>query len=172
MSGRQRLAVVLAVLVAGCTGALDGATTSPTPRASVAAEGMATVVERIVDGDTLVVAHLEERVRLIGIDSPETPQDGPAECFGREAAAHLADLVPPGTQVRVVFDVERTDRYGRPLGHLFRADDGAFVNLAMVRDGYASTLTIPPNVAHEAALVAAQREAREAGRGLWGACRS
>lgn len=158
---RRRVALaLLGLLVAGCTGTIDGAS----------GDGLATTVERIVDGDTLVVGDLDERVRLIGIDTPETPRGEPAECFGREATAHLAALVPPGTDVRVVFDVERTDRFGRPLGYLYRVRDDLFVNLAMVRDGYASTLTIPPNVTHEEAFVAAQREAREAGRGLWAAC--
>ena len=164
MSRARVLVAVLGLLVAGCTGALDGSGSEPR-------DGLATVVDRIVDGDTLVVADLDERVRLIGIDTPETPRGEPAECFGREATGHLEGLVPPGTAVRVVFDIEREDRFGRPLGYLYRASDDLFVNLAMVRDGYASTLTIPPNVTHEDALVRAQRDAREAGRGLWGACR-
>lgn len=170
MTRPRLLLVALGLLVAGCTGALDGAEApaAGTPSGGV---GLPTVVERIVDGDTLVVADLDERLRLIGIDTPETPSGEPPDCFGREATAHLGRLVPPGTAVRVVFDVERTDRYDRPLGYLYRADDGAFVNLAMVRDGYATTLTIPPNVAHEDAFVDAQRQARGAGRGLWGACR-
>lgn len=132
---------------------------------------LVTTVTRIVDGDTLRLADLEARLRLIGVDAPETRHpDRGVECFGREAAERLEELVPPGTRVRVVWDVERRDRYDRPLGYLHRAEDGLFVNLQMVRDGYASAYTVPPNVAHADEFVAAQRAAREAGRGLWSAC--
>lgn len=128
------------------------------------------VVERIVDGDTLVVDG-GTRVRLIGIDTPETVDPRrPVECFGQEASGHLTELVPPGTAVRLVYDVERLDRYERTLAYLYRSADGLFVNAAMVRDGYASSYTVPPNVAHADEFVALQREAREAGRGLWGEC--
>lgn len=113
-----------------------------------AAKGNATVVA-ITDGDTLRVriSGVEERVRLIGIDTPETHgRGGLRECFGAEATERLKKLVPPGTSVR--------------LG----------VNLAMARDGYAAALTIPPNVTHADAFRDAVAEAREAGRGLWSAC--
>ena len=131
-----------------------------------------TTVTRIVDGDTLYVADLQERIRLIGIDAPETrhPQRGVA-CFGREATEHLRELVPPGTAVVVTFDVEREDRYDRPLGYLWRGADDLFVNLAMVEDGYAQVLTVPPNVRYTDRFVAAQRQAREARGGLLSACR-
>ncbi|MDP8927682.1 MAG: thermonuclease family protein [Actinomycetota bacterium] len=188
--------VAFAVLVAafgavGCTAdsslSPQSGVTTPTPTASWQPEatpsvrdasphaalpaGLATTVTRIVDGDTLYVADLPERVRLIGIDTPETrhPNKG-VECYGREASARLAELVPPGTRVRLEFDVERHDRYGRPLAYVWRADDPLHVNLAMVRDGYAQAYTVPPNVRHSDQFVAAQREARDAGRGLWSAC--
>lgn len=141
---------------------------TPATNATAVTDGAITTVERIVDGDTLYLAGLDVRARLIGIDTPETrhPQR-PVECFGREAAAHLAELVPPGTRVRVEFDVDRTDDFDRPLVYLYRADDGLFVNLRMVADGYASASTVPPNVRHAEAFVTAQRDAREARRGLW-----
>lgn len=122
-------------------------------------------VIRIIDGDTLVVTG-DERVRLIGIDAPEMNQD---ECFAGQSTAHLTALVPPGTRVRLVYDVERYDRYGRTLAYLYRLRDGLHVNLAMARDGFAQQLTIPPNVAHATDVAAAVAEARDAGRGLWGA---
>lgn len=142
---------------------------SPTPALPA---GLDTTVTRVVDGDTLYVADLPERVRLTGIDTPETrhPDKG-VECYGREASRRLAELVPPGTRVRLEFDVERHDRYRRPLAYVWRAEDGLHVNLAMVSDGYAHAYTVPPNVRHSGRYVAAQREAREAGRGLWSACR-
>lgn len=126
-------------------------------------------VTRIVDGDTLVVTG-DVRVRLIGVDTPEVNQD---ECFAHEASRHLTALVPPGTVVRLVYDVERFDRYGRTLAYLFRVDDGVHVNVAMAADGFAHQLTIPPNVAHADEFGAAVAAARQAGRGLWGAgCQS
>lgn len=180
---RQPLPILLLLLlVTGCVGATidlapspgpsSGASAgSPSPHASVVPDGLPTTVTRIVDGDTLYVADLEGRLRLIGIDTPETVHpDRGVECFGEEASAHLADLVPPGTPVLVEFDVERTDRYDRPLGYLWRASDGSHVNLAMVEDGYAQAYTVPPNVRYSDRFVAAQRRARRAGRGLWSAC--
>jgi micrococcal nuclease len=130
-------------------------------------------VVRVVDGDTVVVdidGH-DETVRLIGIDTPETKKPNtPVECFGPEATAHLQDLLPAGTAVRVEPDVEARDRYDRLLAYLHRVADGRFVNLAMVADGFANQLTVPPNVAHEPSFRAAAREARDTDRGLWGAC--
>ena len=133
----------------------------------------AATVERVVDGDTLVirVQGQTERVRLIGIDTPESVDPRrPVECFGKEAAAHLAELLPEGTPVRLERDVEARDRFDRLLAYVYRQRDDLFVNLAMVRDGFAAVATFPPNVAHVESFVSAQREAREASRGLWRAC--
>jgi micrococcal nuclease len=130
-------------------------------------------VVRVVDGDTIVVSSEgeEERVRLIGIDTPESVKPGtPVECFGKEASAHLADLLPEGTQVRLERDVEARDRYERLLAYVYRSSDDLFVNKAMVDDGYAQPVTYPPNVAHTDELVAAGRKAREDDLGLWSAC--
>ncbi len=163
------LAVAVALLVAGCAGRStpgDGA------EAGSADAGAAEVV-RVVDGDTIVVRlhGAEERVRLLGIDTPESVDPrSPVECFGKEAAAHTASLLPPGTPVRLVRDVEARDRYDRLLAYVYRADDGTFVNLRLVEDGYAAVLTYPPNVAHADEFVVAAGDAREAGRGLWSAC--
>ena len=163
----------LAVLVAGCGRSAApgrGTSASATPRQ---APTRATVV-RAVDGDTVVVRAAGQEgdatVRLIGIDTPETKKpDAPVECFGKEASAHLATLLPPGTDVDLEPDVEARDRYGRLLAYVHR-DDGLFVNLAMVADGYADALTIAPNVAHEPQLRAAVRAARDRDLGLWGSC--
>lgn len=133
------------------------------------------VVTKHTDGDTLRVriGGVEESVRFIGIDTPETHgRHGLVECFGRQAAAHLADLLPIGTTVRLVRDAEARDRYGRLLAYVYRTKDDTFVNLAMARDGFADVLTYPPNVAHASEFVAAVAEARDANRGLWRACGS
>jgi micrococcal nuclease len=134
--------------------------------------GTASVVE-IIDGDTLVVdlGRSDERVRLIGIDTPESVDpDRPDECFGAEASRRLAELVPPGAAVRLERDVEARDQYDRLLAYVYRADDDLFVNLAQVSGGYAETLTYPPNIAHTADFERAERQARTAGVGLWTAC--
>ena len=125
-------------------------------------------VVRVVDGDTLVVDG-DERVRLIGIDTPESVKpDTPVQCFAREASAEMKRLVE-GRRVRLELDVEERDRYGRLLAYVYRGDavrqrgDGAARATRPVA-------TFPPNVRHVDDFLRAQREARAAGRGLWGAC--
>ncbi|MGI9120340.1 MAG: thermonuclease family protein [Acidimicrobiales bacterium] len=157
------LAVVLALAAVGCGGR---------GRAAPGEDGRAQVV-RVVDGDTIVVrlGGVEEKVRLLGIDTPESVDPrSPVQCFGKEASAHTATLLPPGTEVRLVRDVEARDRYSRLLAYVYRADDGAFVNLQLAQEGYADVLTYPPNVAHADAITAAVAQARGARRGLWSAC--
>ncbi len=142
------------------------------PEQSSSAAGTGRVV-RVIDGDTVVVdvGGTDEHVRLLGIDTPESVDPrSPVECFGKEAALRTTALLPPGTEVRLVRDVEARDRYSRLLAYLYRVDDGTFVNLALVSEGYASVLTYPPNVAHAEELRAAAAEARGEGRGLWSAC--
>jgi micrococcal nuclease len=131
------------------------------------------VVVRVVDGDTVVVAvgGAEESVRLIGIDTPESvARDRPDECFGAEAAQRLAELLPPGTVVRLTRDVEPRDVYDRLLAYVQREPDGLFVNAAQVGDGYAVAKDYPPNTTYRADFERAERAARAAGRGLWPAC--
>jgi micrococcal nuclease len=130
------------------------------------------VVTRVVDGDTVAVRidGADERVRYIGVDTPETVKPGtPVQCFGRTASAYNHRLVD-GQPVRLRFDAERHDRYGRLLAYVYRARDGLFVNAALVRGGYATTLTIPPNTAHATQFAALERRARERQRGLWRSC--
>lgn len=164
-----RLAAAVAVAVAAAVVAGGyGAGRSPAP----SAPGTASVV-RVVDGDTVRVklAGKEEPVRLIGIDTPETHgAGGLRECFGKEATARLEALLPKGTAVRVVRDVEARDRYRRLLAYLYREEDGMFVNLVLAEEGFAAALTIPPNVAHSSRFVAAAAEARRRSLGLWGRC--
>lgn len=161
----RRAVLLWVVVVAALTGCGRG-----DPSASDPSVGEVT---RITDGDTIHVeiGGRDETVRLIGIDTPESVDPRtPVECFGKEASRHLAGLIPVGTLVRLVRDVEARDRYGRLLAYVYRRHDDLFVNLQMARDGYADLLTYPPNVAHVDAFTAAVREARDAGRGLWGSC--
>jgi endonuclease YncB( thermonuclease family) len=136
------------------------------------APGAATVV-RVVDGDTVVVelGGSEETVRLIGIDTPETvAPDQPEECFGAEASAHLAALLPPGSAVRLTRDVEPRDAYDRLLAYVEAGGEGRLVNLSLVAEGYAVAKHYPPNTAHRDDLEAAERAARAGRFGLWSAC--
>jgi micrococcal nuclease len=129
-------------------------------------------VVRVVDGDTIHVrvGGRREKVRYIGVDTPETHRPGtPVQCFGLAASAFNARLVA-GRRVDLRTDAEARDRYGRLLAYVYRRPDGLFVNAELVRRGYASILTIPPNVAHAGALLRLERTARQAARGLWSAC--
>jgi len=167
--GLAALLATVAVLLAGCGGPEGQASTGGT-----SAGGNATVV-RVVDGDTIVarVDGVEERVRLIGIDAPESvKQDSPVECFGPEASAHLKQLLPGGASVRLELDQEPRDKYDRLLAYVFRSDDDLFVNRAMVADGYAAAFVYKPNVAYTPTLQDAGRTARSTGAGLWTACSS
>lgn len=165
MRRRRRLLGLLgAVIVAVALAATRQAAGPP-----AAPQGQVAVV-RIVDGDTLIVTG-GVRVRLIGINTPESVDpDRPVECFGKEAAAALARLVPPGTPVRLTYDVERTDRFGRTLAYLYRTSDGLFINAALVEQGFAQPATYPPNVAHAAEFAVLAGQARQGRMGLWSAC--
>jgi len=122
-------------------------------------------VERVVDGDTFVLTG-GERVRLIGIDTPETVHPNkPVEPFGPEASGFSKNMLE-GKDVRLEFDVQERDKYGRLLAYVFLEDD-TFVNAELLRLGFAVVLTIPPNVKHAEQFLELQREAREHERGLW-----
>ena len=142
---------LIAVALAGC-----GAPSGP---------GQARV-ERVVDGDTVVLSGVG-KVRLIGIDTPEVY--GRQGCFGEEASAFAKRELPPGRVVGYRIGVEPRDRYGRALAYLYLG--GRMFNEELAAEGYAVPLTIPPNDRYAGRFVAAARRAREAGRGLWRACR-
>jgi micrococcal nuclease len=132
------------------------------------------LITRVVDGDTVAVrlAGRTEKVRYIGIDTPESVKPGtPVECFGKAAAAQNRRLVA-NRRVTLRFDGERRDRYGRLLAYVYRRDDGLFVNAALVSRGFAKTLTIPPNVGHAGQFARLARRARQRKLGLWLACPS
>jgi micrococcal nuclease len=134
------------------------------------------IIVEVIDGDTvtLEVAGHTETVRLVGIDTPETVHPTkPVECFGPQASAFLARLLPPGTPVRIRRDTQARDSYGRLLLYLFLpAPDGdKFVNLELVARGYAVPLSIEPNTRWRAAFVDAAFDAQRNSRGLWGVCK-
>ena len=121
-------------------------------------------VERVVDGDTIVVEGVG-RVRLIGVDTPETVNPRrPVEFFGREASAFTKRLLE-GRSVRLEYDRERTDRYGRTLAYVHLVD-GTFANAEIIRRGYGHAYTRFP-FRYLDRFRRLEREARSAGRGLW-----
>ncbi len=173
---RQAAVAVGVVLVLSACGAGAPGTSAPTSSGGKAltADGNATVV-RVVDGDTIVaeVGGRQERVRLIGIDTPESvAPNRPVGCYGKEASTFTMSLLPAGTRLRLERDTEARDTYDRLLAYTYRASDGLFVNLVLAQRGYANTLTIRPNTAHEREFTTAVAAAKAARLGLWGACPS
>ena len=161
-------AVLATTLLAACSNAQRTTATSSATGLTANAS-----VDYVVDGDTvdMIIDGVNERVRLIGIDTPETKKENtPIQCFGPEATAFTQSLLPEGTPVYLERDVEARDIYGRLLAYAYRVDTGTFVNLELVRQGYAHTLTSPPNVAHTAEFVDAARAAEAANVGLWAQC--
>ncbi len=125
-------------------------------------------VKRVVDGDTILLAN-DERVRYIGINTPETKHPHkPVERFGKEAYEFNKRLVEK-KWVRLEFDIEKRDKYGRLLAYVYLED--IFVNAKLVEEGYAQIYTFPPNIKHQELFIKLQREARESDRGLWEASR-
>ncbi len=131
-----------------------------------------TVID-VIDGDTIDVriGYKRQRVRLLGIDTPETKDPRkPVQCFGHEASEHTAQLLPRGTIIRLEHDLEERDIYNRLLAYVWRSSDGLFVNLDLVAQGYADILSIAPNTAHADELRTAMTDAKTAPRGLWATC--
>jgi micrococcal nuclease len=142
---------------------LGGAPTGATETASVL---------RVVDGDTIEVdrGRGPEKVRYIGIDTPETVHPSqPVEWMGQEASAANAALVE-GREVVLESDVSDTDQYGRLLRYVWTQNDGGwiFVNLALLAKGYAQVSTYPPDVKYVDLYLVRQTAARDKGLGLWG----
>jgi endonuclease YncB( thermonuclease family) len=188
--GRARpLAVLLLVALslllplAGCEGLVeevggDGGGKAPADLATSPAERKAwpdppedavrAKVHRVSDGDTFIatVKGRRERVRVIGVDTPESVDPNrPDEPYGQEAsdfAKHYLD----GETVRLAGDAEARDRYGRMLAYVW-LEDGTFWNALLVAEGYAQQLTIPPNVTYADLFRQLAREARQHDRGLW-----
>lgn len=128
---------------------------------------------RVIDGDTIevLVQGQQARVRLIGIDTPETNQG--LRCYAVEAKGKVEELLKPsGERLLLERDVSETDRFDRLLRYVWyeEADRRLLLNLELVKQGYARVTTFPPDVKYEATLLQAEREAQEQRLGLWGAC--
>jgi micrococcal nuclease len=187
--GRRRpgpvllLLVLALVVVAGCEGHVEdgaggGGGRAPadlaTPKAERAAwpdpprDAVPAKVQRVSDGDTFVatVKGRRERIRVIGVDTPESVDPNrPDEPFGEEAADFAKHFLH-GATVRLAGDVEPRDRYGRMLAYVW-LDDGTFWNALLAAEGYAQQLTIPPNVTYASLFRRLVAEARRNDRGLW-----
>jgi micrococcal nuclease len=139
-------------------------------------------VERITDGDTFSVIFngRKEKIRLIGIDTPESRRNDRSKkqgkeerldqeeivAMGKEAKAFIARQIKKGDRVKLEFDVQERDKYGRFLCYVYLAD-GRMLNEIMIGEGYAYPLTIAPNVKYESTFREAFVSARENSRGLW-----
>lgn len=160
-------AAAAAVAAAGCGG---GDADAPAAAAATAR------VVRVVDGDTVILRldGGDRRVRLLGVDAPEsvTP-DRPVECWGPQAAAAARRLMPEGAAVAVATDPTQgdEDRFGRLLAEVTARGAPGTVNVALVREGAAEVFRGDGRGRLQPQLRAAEREARDAGRGLWGSCR-
>jgi micrococcal nuclease len=126
-------------------------------------------VTKVVDGDTFWVDDGSEKglkIRLIGVNTPETvhPQK-PVEYFGREASDYVKNILK-GKKVKLQFDVDKTDRYGRTLAYVY-LKDGTFLNAEIIEKGYGHAMTVPPNVKYSDKFIELERKAREQKVGLW-----
>jgi micrococcal nuclease len=162
---KSALRILVAVALSLLVSCSSGATTEN--------EVLITVL-KVIDGDTvdIDIKGNTERVRLIGVNTPETKHPTkPIECFGPEASAYLTQLLPKGTHVRIERDIEARDRYGRMLLYLYRESDNLFINLDLVSHGYGTPMSIEPNTFHRNDFVHAAALAETTNEGLWKACR-
>jgi len=181
------LVLLLVVLVGGCEGLVEdigggdaggGGGRAPADLETSAAEraawpdppkdAVAAKVQRVSDGDTFVavVKGRRERIRVIGVDTPESVDPNrPDEPYGKEAS-EFAEHYLDGETVRLAGDAEPRDRYGRMLAYVWLRD-GTFWNALLAAEGYAQQLTIPPNVTYAPLFRSLVAEARNNDRGLW-----
>lgn len=176
-AGGMPHAVGETMAIAGLSlGAMSAVTGTTVVVGTVMASGVAPaaeaqiVVHRVIDGDTVDVVQEGDtvRIRLLNIDTPETRDPNePVGCLGPEATKFLQTMLPAGTPVTLEYDVERTDRYGRDLAGVF-LDDRTFVNAEIARAGLGEAVVFEPNEKFYPRVSAAEDEARDSGRGLFG----
>jgi micrococcal nuclease len=177
---RRATAILLLLLTPACAHQVDLTRQAPATLADEPPGSEQARVVRVVDGDTIVVEVSgrtdgpgagaapegeDQRVRLIGIDTPESVDPRrPVECFGREASAATKALLE-GKEVVLVKDVEERDAYDRLLRYVYLGSEMA--NARLVANGYATAYTYPPNVRHAEMFVELERSARERELGMW-----
>lgn len=170
----RRLLPALALLTA-CALPAEPAPVDVGEGLPVPAGAQEAVVVAVSDGDTLRLRGRGAgpldgevtKVRVLLVDTPEVFEQ--RECYGPEASERAEELLPEGSTVRVEADEDPLDRFGRTLLHVWNAD-GVNVGERLVAEGYATVLQIDPNRRYLDRFEAAEDAAREAGRGLWGAC--
>jgi micrococcal nuclease len=163
---RSLLALLAAATMASCSSGpgTPASTGSDTPGGTVV------TVSEVTDGDTFHASYLgkEERVRLIGVNTPEVPwYGGKGECYGVEAGLYARSRLD-GEGVQLEFDQGLRDRYGRILAYVYVGDE--LFNLTLVSLGYATADPVPPDTRMAAEFSSAEAQARAAGLGLWSAC--
>lgn len=168
--------------------AINAFHTTATPRSSTPTAQQALnlpthgTIDHIIDGDTVAIRFDMgiEKIRLIGIDTPEKRPSKRASLqsershrslqvimeLGERATRAMREIAPPGLPVTVEYDVTPRDKYGRLLAYLF-TPDGTMINEEIIKRGYAQLLTIPPNVKYGSRFQRALTESRSARRGLW-----
>jgi micrococcal nuclease len=164
------LAAGLGLLVCLVVPALVGAAPASKPRR---AAGFTATIAYVVDGDTLRIREADGNlayVRLLGIDSPESVKpDTPVECGGKQASESMEELAPEGAKVRLAFDGEREDNYGRTLAHAYV--NGRQLELAQLRRGWAEIYRYHDRTFRGLArYYALEEQAEAARRGVWGQC--
>jgi micrococcal nuclease len=127
-------------------------------------------VTRIVDGDTFWIDDGSAKglkIRLIGVDAPESRNSGKKlkGHYGNEATGYLTKLIS-GKKVRLEYDVGHLDRYGRTLAYAY-LENGTFINADLIKNGYATVMTVPPNVKYAETFLDLARKARKQEKGLW-----
>lgn len=127
--------------------------------------------DKIVDGDTFwVLNHTGQKlkVRLIGIDAPETRNafKKRKHPFGLASKEYLDDMLTQNPCIKLTFDVDSLDQYGRTLAYAYLSD-GTMINEQLIRNGYAVLMTVPPNIMFEEIFYDAQQTARANKVGLW-----
>ncbi len=140
------------------------------------------IILKVIDGDTYSIRHLgaEEKLRLIGIDTPETQANRKAKkdmeryehdiktmnAMGNEARKYAQSLLREGSRVRLEFDVQKRDRYGRLLAYVY-LENGEMLNEKIIAEGYATPMTYPPNVRYQQLFTVRYQDARYQKKGLW-----
>lgn len=127
-------------------------------------------IHRVVDGDTFWLINAKgekEKIRFIGIDAPEAKNYGKKvkQYYGKESTNFLTNYLK-GKKVRLEYDVQKYDQYGRTLAYVFM-EDGTFLNEYLIKNGYAKVVTFPPNVKYHRQFVIAERYARQHQLGMW-----
>lgn len=164
-------------LVEPSTLAQTTTTTSTTAITALSAGPEMDKVVRIVDGDTIETVNHKEKIRLIGIDTPELHKPKtPVQCFAQEAADHLSQLIPPGSAILVTYDKNPKDRYGRTLAYVDNptgvATPTGDVGLNQIENGFAVADYVSPNKGRRTIYAQAMTKAKDAKLGMWSACKT